>query len=427
MKKTVLKNLMLSASILAFAPLAIADAPGDIESRIAELEAMVNELKAELTNQKASTDEEIVRLKAREQSNSAPELDPSQPSITWGGIIDVDAHVTDFSDGDIAGSSIARDFYIPSATPVGGIGEDPSTDFTAKSSRFYVTANKQVDGHKIGGRLEMDFLGSAQGNEAVSNSYSPRLRRAFVSYDNWLLGQEWSTFQNTSAIPESASFLVLGDGMIFIRQPQIRYTKGNFQFAVENPNTNTNLAGLADDSLIPDLIARYNLTGDFGNVSISGIGRQLKAELGALNEETTGYGLSIAGKVNVGEKNDIRFSISGGEGIGRYMGLAIAKSADLTLDGSFEAIPSYGGYLAYRHVLGDNNRLNIGAGGITIENLDSASDAMTKQALSGYIAYMWDIAPKVTLGAEFMHAVRENEGGDEGDMNRFTFSTKYAF
>ena len=71
-------------------------------------------------------------------------------------------------------------------------------------------------------RIAADFLGSGQGNELVSNSYSPRLRRAFVKYGNWLAGQEWSTFQNTSAIPESASFLILSDGMVFIRQPQIR-------------------------------------------------------------------------------------------------------------------------------------------------------------------------------------------------------------
>ncbi len=426
MKKIVLRNLILTASIFAFLPTTFADTASDLEIRISELEAMINVLKVELNEHKLSTQENI-QIKPSGTPKKSIEIDQRQPSIKWGGIIDLDTHVTHFSDGEVTGSSIARDFYIPSATPIGDIGEDPSTDFTAKSSRFYITANKLIDKHKIGGRIEMDFLGSAQGNEAVSNSYSPRLRRAFFTYDNWLMGQEWSTFQNTSAIPESASFLVLGDGMIFIRQPQIRYTKGNFQFAVENPNTNTNLAGLADDNIIPDLVARFNLNGSFGNLSISGLGRHLKTELGAANEKTIGYGFSIAGRLKVSEKNDIRFSLSGGEGIGRYMGLAVTKSADLTLDGSFEALPSFGGYLAYRHLLSDGNRLNIGGGGIIIDNLDSASDKMTKQVQSGYIAYMWDIAPKVTLGVEFMHAVRENESGENGDMNRFTFSTKYAF
>lgn len=427
MNKQLQVGLMITASMLAFCTPAFAGEPGDLEDRIAQLEAMVKELKGELADQKVSTDTELVRLKKRQVAPSQVDSDSTQPTISWGGIIDIDAHVSDFSDGEVAGSSIVRDFYIPSATPIGGIGEDPSTDFTAQASRIFVTANKEIDGHKIGGRFEMDFLGSSQGNEAVSNSYSPRLRRAFVTFDNWLLGQEWSTFQNTSAIPESASFLALSDGMIFVRQPQIRYTKGSFQFAIENPNTNTNIAGLADDNALPDIVGRYNFKGDFGNISFAGIGRQLKAELGAVSEEVMGYGMSVSGRIKAGEKDDLRFTVSGGEGIGRYIGLGIGKSADLNLNGVFEAIPSVGGFLAYRHVLTNGHRLNIGASGISIDNLDSATAAATKQSLSGYLAYMWEIAPKVTLGAEFMHAVRENEGGEEGKMNRFTFSTKYAF
>jgi len=51
--------------------------------------------------------------------------------ITYGGFIDVDAHLTDLSDGDIAPTSIARDFYIPGATPVGGTG-DSEPDFVGR-------------------------------------------------------------------------------------------------------------------------------------------------------------------------------------------------------------------------------------------------------------------------------------------------------
>jgi hypothetical protein len=34
-------------------------------------------------------------------------------NITYGGFIDIDAHLTDVSDGDLAPTSITRDFYIP--------------------------------------------------------------------------------------------------------------------------------------------------------------------------------------------------------------------------------------------------------------------------------------------------------------------------
>ncbi|HRX75579.1 MAG TPA: DcaP family trimeric outer membrane transporter, partial [Hyphomonas sp.] len=197
-----------SAAVMAFA----ANAEQSVEERIAALEAMVAELKAELAAEKSDTDADIVRIEtaaAQAAPAAAPKTDGflvGDTTLKFGGFVDLDVHATSLSDGDITSTSIARDFYIPGSTPIGGEGTD-FTDFTAESSRFFLAASKPVGDGKVEGYIEMDFLGSGQGNELVSNSYSPRLRRAYMKYGNWLAGQEWSTFQNTSAIPESASFL----------------------------------------------------------------------------------------------------------------------------------------------------------------------------------------------------------------------------
>ncbi|HRX75756.1 MAG TPA: hypothetical protein P5341_16720, partial [Hyphomonas sp.] len=239
---------------------------------------------------------------------------------------------------------------------------------------------------------------------------------------------EWSTFQNTSAIPESASFLILSDGMIFIRQPQIRYTNGPWMFALENPNTTTINAGSRDENIIPDVVARYNWTGAFGNVSVAGIARQLRADFGATEEQTFGYGLSVSGMIKAGAKDDIRFNLVGGEGIGRYVGLAASRSAAVDPNGDLEAIPSYGGLIAWRHPFGETARFNIGYSGLFVDNPDYLPAATTtKSVQSAYGALLWDVAPKVTVGFELMHGIREVESGDDGSISRFTFSTKYAF
>ena len=425
------KSLLVSASLLALTPAAFAGDPGELEARIQALEAMVAELKGELADQKAQTDSELIKLKNTAKSRKMKGGSGNDKSITWGGFIDFDAHVTDFADGDIGSSSIARDFYIPGAIPVGGTSEEVSTDFTAQASRFWVAAKQDVGDHKLGARIEMDFLGSAQGNERVSNSYSPRLRRAYVTFDNWLIGQEWSTFQNTSSIPESASFLALSDGMVFERQPQIRYTNGNWQFALENGNTTVTSGGgrvESDDNLMPDLVARYNHKGDFGNISVSAIARQLRAEFGTVDEDAFGWGLSVAGRVKVNEGgDDIRFSVTGGEGIGRYIGLNAANAATLDIDGSLDPIPSYGGLIAYRHVNENGSRFNFGYSGLFLDNDDAVTGNPVESVQSVYGAYLWDVAPKVTMGAELMYGLRELQSGADGDMTRFTFSTKYAF
>lgn len=423
---------LLAGTALSLAGGAMADV-SDMEDRLAALEAMVAELKAELAEERADMDEAIVRLDKVERATPTDRAFATNTGFMVGdttfklaGFIDVDAHATTLSDGMIGSNSIARDFYIPGVTPIGG-DETSFTDITAQASRFAVTAQKPAGEKTITGYLELDFLGSAQGNELVSSSFSPRLRRAYIDYGGWRVGQEWSTFQNTSAIPESASFLVLSDGMVFVRQTQIRYTNGNWQFAIENPNTTSLNIGSRDENLLPDVVARYNMKGDFGNVSISGIARQLRADLGTSEEETFGYGLSVAGRVKVGEKDDIRFNLTGGEGIGRYIGLAASRATALDPNGELEAIPSYGGLIAWRHPFGETARLNIGYSGLFIDNPDYLGDGVTSSVQSAYGAVLWEIAPKVTTGFELLHGVRELESGADGDITRFTFSTKYAF
>lgn len=420
-----------ATSLIAFSASA---QQGDLERRVAELEAALAAVKAELAAEKAETDADLVRIEdaaraieADRPVTSANGFRVGETTFKLSGFIDADAHVSSYSDGGpIASGSIARDFYIPSATPIGG-EETTQTDLTAEATRFALTAQRPAGDEKITGYLELDFLGSAQGNELVSSSFSPRLRRAYVDYNGWRVGQEWSTFQNTSAIPESASFLALSDGMVFVRQAQIRYTNGPWQFALENPNTTSLNFGAVDENLLPDLVGRYNHTGDFGNVSFAAIARQLRTENQVLDEEVFGWGLSAAGRIKVGAKDDIRFNLTGGEGLGRYIGLAASRATAIDPDGSLEAIPSYGGLVAWRHPFGETARFNLGYSGLWVDNPDYLGEGVNKSVQSAYGAVLWNVAPKVTLGTELMYGMRELESGADGSIARFTFSTKYAF
>ncbi|MEM9987975.1 MAG: DcaP family trimeric outer membrane transporter [Pseudomonadota bacterium] len=426
------KTCFLISTALTFSATAQADEE-DLAARIAALEAMVAELKEELADEKKQVDEAIIRIDEVEKATPTDRTFATNTGFMVGdttfkiaGFLDVDAHVTTLSDGMISSNSIARDFYIPSATPIGG-EETSFTDMTAQGSRFSITAQKPFGDDLITGYFELDFLGSAQGNELVSNSFSPRLRRAYIDYANWRIGQEWTTFQNTSAIPESASFLILSDGMVFVRQAQIRYTNGNWQFAVENPNTTSLNFGSRDENLLPDLVARYNLKGDYGNISVAAIGRQLRTDFGETEEEIYGYGVSVAGRLKVGTKDDIRFNLTGGEGLGRYIGLAASRATALDMNGELEAISSYGGLVAWRHPFGETARFNIGYSGLFIDNPAYLGEEVTASVQSAYAAVLWDVAPKVTVGTEILVGQRELESGADGTISRLSFSTKYAF
>ena len=439
--KNSLKILLLASVATAFAPMASAQS-SSTEARLQALEAMVAQLRAELAAEKAQTDSDLVMLEKKATTVIAPAktakagsgFQVGDTTFKLGGFVDFDAHLSNYSDGGFASGSVVRDFFIPGATPVGtGDNSTSVTDLTAEASRFSVTGSRDVAGKTATAYIETDFLLSGQGNERVSNSFAPRLRRAYIDYNGLRIGQEWSTFQNTSAIPESASFYVLGDGQVFIRQPQIRYTNGNFQVALENGNatiTPATLAGRveADSNIFPDAVARYNLKGEYGNISLAGIARQLRFDTATIDSESTfGWGLSVAGRLNVGP-GDLRFSATGGEGLGRYVGLNSLNAAAVDpLTGELEAIASYGGHVAYHFPVTDKSRLNFGVSALFADQPDFLPATATDNTKSAYAAYLWDIAPKVNVGVEALFGERELGDGTDGSLTRFTFSTKYGF
>ena len=172
----------------------------------------------------------------------------------------------------------------------------------------------------------MDFYGG-DGNEVVSNSTNPRIRHAFIQYENWLAGQTWTTFMPLHALPEALDFGGPHVGEVFIRQTQVRYTSGNWQFAIENPETNgdgnigssSSAVGVSGnqadaDESTPDIVARYNLNKDWGTLSFAALVR--KVNQGGIDE--TAFAANIAGKIKTFGKDDLRFQLSVGEP-GRYV------------------------------------------------------------------------------------------------------------
>lgn len=438
MLKSVRWALLTGSAALALGG-AYAQTSPDLEARLAALEAMVAELKAELAAERAAKAAEIVRLQDAEAKAAAPQSPAPPPNgfrmgnatLTAGGFIDLDTHVTTLSDGSIAANVVGRDFYVPAFTPIGGSGTTV-TDFTAESSRFWLSGSQDVGGRKVSALIELDFLLSAQGDQRATNSYAPAVRLAYVDIDNVRVGQDWTTFQNLSAIPESASFVTLVDGMVFLRQPQVRYTVGPWQFAVENPTTTiTAVSGARIDSdanTLPDVVARYNLKGDFGNVSFAALGRQLRADQPGLEDETFGWGVSASGQIKFGKRDDLRFNLVGGQGVGRYVGLNTFNGAMVNpLTGELDAIGLFGGMAAWRHPFGETARVSTGFAAMFADNPDFARPTETQSSQSVFAALLWDIAPKVTMGGEVLFGTRELESGASGDLTRVTFSTRYTF
>ncbi len=225
-----------------------------------------------------------------------------------------------------------------------------------------------------------------------------------IKYKDVLAGQTWSTFMNTSAIPESADF---GGPLVaesFIRQGQIRYTNGGLQVSLENPHSDK---GDNTQDSIPDFIAKYTFKGDWGNVSVSGVARQLNT-IGGDTVSAAGFG--VAGRIKTFGKDDFRFQVHGGE-TGRYVSVVTAR--DLVGE---EAEQSTSIMAAYRHYWTEDMRSTVYYG---TTDTDLGNVKNNHVAVNLFKNYTKQLSFGVEVGNFEMAEVNKNS-------NYLQFSAKYV-
>ena len=458
----------LTAAVLGMPAAALAQTAKEqeLEARVAELEKLVKQMAAE----KAAAPAPAAPVAA------APAAAPAKPagapiqtasitpnaapgtSFVLTGFVKADALFTDTEYGDVPAGS-GRDFYVPGATPVESAGDAEDVDFHAhvKQSRVNFGTDTNLEGgDKLSTRFEIDFFGSITGTERVSNTYAPVLRHAYVNWREWLVGQTWSNFMDVATLPEAVDFIGTTDGTTFVRQPQVRFTKGGFSLSLENPETSITTSYLttattpaqvlgnvtADDSGWPDITARYAFKGSWGHVALAGLLRELKYQAPAtdavassftpafdeVDESTWTGALSLSGKFNIG-KDDIRWMLLGGN-LGRYVALNFANDAslDLTGSGELEAIDGYAGFIAYRHMWTPKLRSTFTYAMQEHDNDSSLSSTATNESSNSWtVNLLYSPIPKLDIGAEYRQAERELENDRNGDLKRLQFTTKYSF
>jgi len=406
----------------------VLEATRALETRQAEMSAS----QAELSAQQAEMSSKLIEFAIPEGEG----FTVGKTRITYDGYVKFDAISQRTSGGQLPGNSILRDFLIPVAIPVGGEASGFDTDFSARQTRFLFKTETDVGtGHTLSGLIELDFNVTEGGNERVSNSFVPRIRNALINYDNWTFGQGWSTFQNVGALPDTLDFIGVTPGTVFDRQPLIRYTNGGLQIALEQPETvitaQNGAQVIAGDDQLPDVVGRYNWSGDWGHFTAAAIVRQLHVstdDLMGVDDAAWGYGLSLSGKLNVGERDDLRFMATAGDGLGRYIGVNIVNDAAIKMDGTLDPIFTYSGFAAYRHVWSDRLRSNVAGAYFKADNpVQLTTGLVTDESWNAFANLIWNPVGPLNIGVELMYAERTLEDGRSGNLQRVQFSTQYNF
>ncbi|WP_074382755.1 DcaP family trimeric outer membrane transporter [Acinetobacter pseudolwoffii] len=150
------------------------------------------------------------------------------------------------------GGSSARMYNQINTVPLEGVGER-SDEFksTLSATRLGMDFKAPVGaGDKaLSGKIEVDFLGGDKFDNL-------RIRHAYMSYANWLIGQTWSNFAVPDYLPETVDALAYAGGSVK-RFAQVRHTTAfspttNLVLAVEDPKDGT------IKQRLPALTARLN-------------------------------------------------------------------------------------------------------------------------------------------------------------------------
>jgi hypothetical protein len=353
-----------------------------------------------------------------------------------------------------------EDTLRPSRIPVANpeeFGDDGQASLSVKQSRFGVKATLPTSKGDINTKFEFDMFGV--GSDAGETTI--RLRHAYGEWGQLLAGQTNSLFMDGDIFPNTIDYWG-PTGMVFLRNPQIRWTPvsgtNSFAVAIENPGNDidsgqfrevADFPGAQGDQEYPDLTAQYRNTGDWGHVQIAGILRWIGAEvigdtdpgpaedIGVIYDDNdAGWGVDLTTAINVLEKDAIRVGVVYGEGIASYMndgGMDAGPDKGLLPDGSLPgdtkvvAVPLLGVSAYYDHWWSDRFSSAIGYSITRVDNTDGQTDDTYKSGQYSSVNLLYYPVENVMVGGEFLWGEREDNNGETNDNTRVQFSVKFNF
>ncbi|MBA4090760.1 MAG: hypothetical protein C0494_09230 [Sphingobium sp.] len=442
----------LAAAIVAW-PDAMAQTPreAELEVRLNQLEAAVTALKTELT--RARTDQQASahmaqkaddRVAALEDEPATDGFQVGGTTFRIGGFVKMVGSATRYDDGAVPGGALGKEFYLPQQIPVGGRSSRDMIGH-ARQSRLFFETETMVGAKALKSHIEFDFgLATAPvGAQRATNPYTPTLRRAFFTYGDWLVGQEWTAFQNPALLPETTDYVGPMEGTVFVRQMVAQYRRSlgdglSLTLSAENPQTETVTPAAADlvdhdNDRMPDLVAKLAYKGVGAEWHVAGLMRTLSVDDAGAGGRAMGWGVSGGARIDFGPRgrHDLRVLATYGRGIGRYLGLGAVADAvhDPGQAGRLGLAKNLSGYAAVKLGWSDGLRSTFMAGyHRAIYPSDFAVPGLadrTAYSLAGNL--FWSPVKHLDLGIEYRHAQRDVVSGLSGQMDRLEMAAKYTF
>lgn len=340
-------------------------------------------------------DDTVVLAQSKERPSTDPFVVPkgfigipgTSAAIKIGGRVQVDSMYY-----PNAGAGESEDFLVPRL--INGNGRHFNrARISARDSRLSFDFRMPASFGQVRAFTEFDFLNTAPANaQAQVNNYEPRLRHVYLEVGPgkgaWTLlaGQNWSAFVNVQAYADLYNGLPFGS--VFVRQPQIRLTKWfttatSLALSIENPEGDvsgaTGAGGAEQFDGLPDFVATARSEQKWGALQAGLLVRRID-ETSPEGKRTT-WGVNLGGNINVPgtDRDNIRFQVNYGNGIGRYIGeLGVNFDGRSRTLGSFDRLHVFAGNVSFEHYFNRNWYSTVGVSQVSVDNPYDIIDSLRR-------------------------------------------------
>ena len=372
---------------------------------------------------------------------AAPKGDAARMEVS--GKVQLDL-IYDFKKVDPAWNTTLRPSKIPincpglAGTNDPGCGKDGETIVSPRQTAISFKGFVPTQAGQLKTDLSLDLFNVGGANTGF------RLLRAWGEVGAFGAGQYDTLFMNLDLFPNTLDYWG-PSGMIFVRNPQVRYTplrteSMKLAFSLESPYAAVDTGklpleglGLTGWTKYPDVVGKFSMMGGWGFFDVGGLVRSIgyKSTTTANGDPSgakTGYGVTADSSLNVFAKDRIVAQATWGKGIASYMndgGVDLAPAGGIGQGA--ELVQSIGVMLYYDHYWSDTWASSIGVSGHRQDNTGGQANTAFKQGSYASTNILYTPAKNVMWGAEFMWGKKEQLDGASGIDTRVQFTGQFKF
>lgn len=310
----------------------------------------------------------------------------------------------------------------------------------ASTSRLYFSGvlNTRALG-KVDIFADMDFRGGS------SSSYTPRVRRGYMSFLGLTIGRDVTTFCDTKAAPITVDFQG-PNAYNFNYATLIRYshTCANDRFTAAIALEYPKVWGTYGDSFssipqrVPDIpvYLQYSF-GETRNhhLRASGVVRNMYLHNDSTdnNESVFGWGVQFSGQLAIVRWAKIMFNGVYGEGITQYIQDLTGSGLDFTpkpnASSSIQATPMYAWQAAAQINFSKRVWSSMGYSTVNVESENGGYYSDTEYKCGQYIFgnLFYKVTPRMQLACEYLWGSRKNANNLDNSANRASMMVQYNF